>query len=380
MVIIFCTMLGLTLAHWNLVQPDGGFVYNTEPNAMPLGRRNPSTWVDGTNLYIFGGKADTRRLNDLWKYESVSKRWFWQPDTPLEPRSGSCHWFVAGIVWIYGGRNDSSINHGLGDLWSYDLTSRKWNRHDHPSNPGIRYGSYSWTDNAHLYLFGGKSNSNTILGDAWRFDTKSFQWQLVNFTRAILPPRDDGVATKIGNILYFFDGNKFSTLDVQTINVTEITSQGGSPIKREDYVMWSNGSIIYLFGGRATGEIYNDFWSFDIRTNTWISITNNKPSGRWGSGFGTSQNGDLYLFGGSLSGSTSLANDVWTFGSSKSVSVTPPFTSEPLYPAIIAILILTIFMVVMIPISYYFLWRKLSSTSASVSPKASGTSNDFATV
>lgn len=378
--IILVTLLGLTVAQWNLIRSGSGSLYNTEPNAMPLGRRNPSTWVDGNNLYIFGGRADTRRLNDLWKYETASNRWFWQPDTPLDPRSGSSHWFLNGVLWIYGGRNDTSVNHALGDLWSYDLTNRKWTRHNHLTNPGIRYGSYSWTHNSQLYLFGGKSDSNTILDDAWRFDTRSLEWQLVNFTGATLPPRDDGVAVKIGNSLYFFDGNKFFTVDTQTLIVAEITSRSTSnPVKREDYVMWSNGSTIYLFGGRLNAEIYNDFWQFDTQSSIWTMLTDNKPSGRWGSGFSRSQTGELYLFGGALSDSTSLANDVWMFGPNR-MSVTPPSCSnnDSLYPTTIAILILTILITIMVPSGYFLLWR--SSKRTTIESKPSGTSNDFATV
>ena len=58
------------------------------PNILS-GRRNMATWCYQDDMYVFGGKSDDSRVNDLWKWESKYNRWIWQPDTSVSSRSGS---------------------------------------------------------------------------------------------------------------------------------------------------------------------------------------------------------------------------------------------------------------------------------------------------
>ena len=216
--------------------------------------------------------------------------------------------------------------HGLNDFWSYNPETREWKEQNITPNPGLRYGSYFWTDpeNNFLYLFGGKRDSDTILSDLWRFHTQDQTWESVSIVGDRLSLRDDGVSVKIGNQVYFFEGNEFLRLDLTTLTMSKVISNGIYPEKREDFVMWPHGNKIHLFGGRINSQFFGDFWTFDLSTQTW-TLNSEAPPSRWGSGFGYNS-GQIFMFGGQTETSSSLSNDLWTFGNTTSV-----ISEKPIY-------------------------------------------------
>lgn len=361
MLFVLALLVVAVSARWEVFHSGGSPVYNTDLNAIPSGRRNSAFWNYNNNLYIFGGKDKNSRTNDLWKYELNTRRWFWQPNTVLESRSGSSQWSSGGLLWMYGGRNDTKTFHGLNDFWSYNPETREWKEYNFSPNPGPRYGSYFWQDdeNNYLYLFGGKSDSNTILDDIWRFDTKAENWESVTFSGKELPSRDDGVAVQINEYVYFFEGKEFLRLDMKAQTVESISSEGQYPEMREDFIMWSNEDKIHLFGGRVNSKFYGDFWTFDLEENSWTLNSEITPSARWGSGFGIYE-GDLYMFGGQPKDTTSLSNELWIF-TNKNTEVTQIQTSNnpsDIYSIVVTNLAFTSFLVISLCVGLIFLYFK----------------------
>ena len=362
--LLFTTVFSTVFANWVQLNENSGPVYNTEENALLSGRRNAATWSIGSDVYILGGKADDSRTNDFWKYEIKAKRWFWQPNPPTELiiRSGSSQWSLDGLLWLYGGRNDSSTQHALDDLWSYNPATREWKQYFTNINPGPRYGCSFWKDesNNYMYLFGGKSNSVDILDDIWRFDFKSSSWS------SVPPPEnmgsfDDSVTTSIDNNVYFF-GKKFFRLNTKTMTLTDLECESICPDKRDDSVMWSGGDNIYLFGGRINNKIYGDFWVYHTQENHWQELTGTNPFPRWGSNFAQTRSGNLYMLGGQEQDSSLLSNDFWSYtwdDVETNTTVSPTLNNNYtailniIYGISITILVLSLFSCTLLTASFY---------------------------
>ena len=318
------------------------------PNILS-GRRNMATWCYQDDMYVFGGKTDDSRVNDLWKWESKYNRWIWQPDTSVSPRSGSSFWNLGGYLWIYGGRNDTKSSYGLKDMWSYQPDSGTWDKHTETEHsPHIRYGSTVWTDEKRglLYLYGGKTTDNIIIGDMWAFNIKKMTWSNIPLTGSDPGLRDDAMATVYKDQVYFFGGHDGTNREVPYLKILNLktlvwseapVSHGIGPETREDQVMWIVNDILYLFGGKVGDKIFNDFWEYNINDKTWSEInTNNIPLGRWGSGYCVNGSGYLHMFGGAIRDSVSLVNDFWFFSPNDNIieevvnSVTESYNYSPL--------------------------------------------------
>lgn len=307
-------LLSLSCAHWIKLHQGGGPVYSTDSNALLSGRRNSAIWIQGDNIYVLAGRTDIQRVNDFWKYEINTNRWLWQPNVPtsFSIRSGSSHWVMNGMLWLYGGRNDLRSNYTLDDFWSYNPTTREWKRYNMNPNPGPRFGSAFWKDevNNHIYIFAGK-NDNLILRDLWRFDVLRSSWEQI-FIQG-LEPQDDSIATIIEDEVFIFGETQFLILNLRSLSIINVINKGVVPPKRADSVLWSHSQHIYLFGGRTESRTYGDFWRYDILKNEWEKRNDTVPQARWGSAFSTNRNMEVFVFGGQIEDSTALSNDLWMF-------------------------------------------------------------------
>ncbi len=277
------------------ITPNFAGVYGTKGapdiNNKPGSRDGAVSWADlNGNIWLFGGSgyststALSGDLNDLWKFDTISKRWTWVTGNSTLNSFG-----------VYGNKGTAA-----------------------PGNqPGSRSNGNSWTDqNGNLWLFGGYGNgksSSGWLNDLWKFDTLIKQWTWVN---------GDSIPDVTG--VYGTQG---------------IGANGNKPGGR--YVSMSctdNAGNFWLFGGIGFGSTslgaLNDLWKYNAVSNVWTWIkgdnavyiagvygtkgipnSNNKPGSRERANAWTDQNGNFWLFGGygNNSGSTSYLNDLWKF-------------------------------------------------------------------
>lgn len=85
------------------------------------------------------------------------------------------------------------------------------------------------------------------------------------------------------------------------------------PGARRDHTLTANdeGTIAFLFGGRAGGKPLGDLWAFERGSGTWEKIPAKGPAARFGHN-AAYVSGHLVLFGGQGVGST-FFNDAWAF-------------------------------------------------------------------
>ena len=205
----------------------------------PGSRRDSVTWVDRSgNFWLFGGygfdsAGQGAFLNDLWRFDPVSRLWTWMsgvnligPGVDGEPgiygtlgvpapantpggRQGAASWVDnGGNLWLFGGRGLSSVinsDASLNDLWEYSPSTGEWTWMGGSNNlscaelcgtlgvygtlnvpstanfPGGRSHSNQWTDTAgNFWLFGGEGFTSRgqllHLADLWKFSPNSNQW------------------------------------------------------------------------------------------------------------------------------------------------------------------------------------------------------------
>ena len=200
-----------------------------DPANVPGGRIGAVSWTDSQGrFWLFGGTGwisttTGGRLNELWRYDPISRQWTWMAGSNLRDQLG-----------VYGIR-------GVPD----------------PANaPGGRYKAVSWSDGAdRLWLFGGMGFDSLIPGDGmlndlWVFDIATLQWTWVT-------------GSDRAN-----QGGLYGTRGV--------AEAGNTPGAREEAVSWVDlHGDIWLFGGNgltsfAIGGMLNDLWRFYRPSSTGV--------------------------------------------------------------------------------------------------------------
>ena len=348
---IYCAAPACVPGPWTLV-PTGG----------PAPRWGAVTWTDAAGqLWLFGGQdASTGFLNDLWKFDPGTTTWTFVKGTLLDNKPGiygtqgtaaagnmpGGRWAAdakidaSGNVWLFGGQGfDSTTTNGLlNDLWKYNPTTNQWTwvggsklvnqvgsygtlgTASAANIPGGRQAAASWIDpTGNLFVFGGfgldvTGTPNGTLNDLWKYDPVANQWTWVSGSSA---------ANQHG--VYGTPGTAAAT------NV---------PGGRWRSAYWTDASgNLWLFGGfglDSTGTgLLNDLWEYKGGQWIWQQGSNNNsqigsygiqsipsvlntPGARWGAGFWTDTNNQLWLFGGqgydSAAGSgNGLLNDQWRY-------------------------------------------------------------------
>ncbi|CAI2172440.1 912_t:CDS:1 [Funneliformis geosporum] len=165
--------------------------------------------------------------------------------------------------------------------------------------PQLRYyHTTTKTDDDKIYIFGGISKKDVILGDIFYLDLNSNSW---NFIEQIPHPIAGHSTIQVNNYLiscFGIDANAKTTngcniFDISTDTFIQPEELNDPPIPRTLSSMAScenNKNVIYIFGGMdANGNGLNDLYKLDVSkgpTLSWSSInakTTNKtliPSGR----------------------------------------------------------------------------------------------------
>ena len=341
------------------------------PSNFPGARYGAAAWTDPTGkLWLFGGDASAlsaftglQFLNDLWTYDASSGIWTWVSGSS-SPDQGTV-WGTQGVpaasngpgarpyatswtdrngkLWLFGGQvigPDGGVGF-LHELWKYDPASGLWTwmGGGHGDNvegsygtlgvaaatnlPGGRSGAAAWTDaNGDLWMFGGAgfpaigpNAGEGQLGDLWRYGVSTGLWTWMGGSPVLNQP---GVYGTLG-----------------------LPSASSVPGARDSASSWVDpAGNFWLFGGRgfASGSQYadvlNDLWKYDVPGGTWtwmggssvsgqhgtngargFTAPTNVPGARWGAASWSDAKGNLYLFGGYSSFSTTsadaLLSDLW---------------------------------------------------------------------
>ncbi|KAL3673478.1 hypothetical protein V7S43_001188 [Phytophthora oleae] len=151
------------------------------------------------------------------------------------------------IVFMYGGK--SVEDEVLGDAWYLSLEDFAWSRL--PSSvsldPGPRLGCSSAVIRECVYVFGGQDREEKFRSDLWRYNTFDRMWHLCH---------DDNIRA-----LKEVAGDSRSN------------SQTMLPERRAHYSMCSDLGNIWILGGiNRTNTILSDLWCFSVASQKWSHI------------------------------------------------------------------------------------------------------------
>ena len=345
-----------------------GGIYGTKGTAsvgnVPGARGGANSWTDASgNLWLFGGASlvaagfagsggSTVYLNDLWRYSPATGLWTWvsgfsQPNvagyygTPgvaaaanvPGTRFGAASWTdSSGAMWLFGGvgyDSTSQVSY-LNDLWKFDPGTSTWtwvggsNVKDASGTygikgvpavgnmPGAREAATTWTDaSGNLWLFGGEGFSAPglagNLNDLWKYSPTTGLWTWVSGSAGVYA--------------------------VGVYGTQGVASPANAPGSRIGGTAWiDKAGKLWLFGGDGN---LNDLWTFDPSTNMWtwlggsntvnatgvygmqgVQAASNMPGPRLDGNSWTDGSGNLWLFGGTVTGSTGAntsLNDLWRY-------------------------------------------------------------------
>jgi hypothetical protein len=339
---------------------------SAETGAAAIGGRQQFDLVDAPDgtLYLYGGAAGGRALDDLWALP-VGGRW-----QRIEPAPGGAalpaliepHLAVdrAGRLYEFGGvRADGALT---GDLYRFepgrgwaDLTptiegARPPPRQDH----GFAYDPAG----DDLYVFGGDGGALGPLNDFWRFEIGANRW--VDLTErsgalAIQPRELYGLTYDGHGHLYVFGGtidgggsygrrlDDFWRYDLASGLWTDLTRASDSGIVpgRHYYGQAADADgNFYVLGGYLTPSndsppslVMDDFWRYDATAASWARIDTSAAPGLlpripYGMAYRPDANA-LVVFGGT--DGTRLVNDTWTLqlGGLQPGSPTPTASASP---------------------------------------------------
>ena len=305
--------------------------YSFEP--LPFGQPAPQARTDGTavydpqgrRLYVFGGRAGSRR-NDLWAYSFDRAAWTeLRPDGTLPPaRDG--HTMVLDSarrrLIVFGGQAGGFFN----DVWAYAVETGRWTRLDAPGPaPNIRYGHSAIADarRGRMVISHGFTDAGRF-DDTWAFDFAANTWTDISPSGARPLPRCLHRAAydpARGRMLLYggcASGNgpcpldDLWSFDLAANAWTQLAS--GGPPAREFYGVGFDTEMdrMAIFGGRGNGALFDDAWTFDPAANAWqkLEIAGPGPSAR-SRVEGAFVNGmGVVFFGGAAAGGRST-NELW---------------------------------------------------------------------
>lgn len=163
---------------WEIMIPDRGANGRV---AVPPPRTNHSvvTWQD--KLYLFGGTDGNSWFNDVWTYDPSTNAWSELDCIGYIPtaREGHAAALVNDTMYIFGGRIQDGTD--LGDLAAFRISTRRWYMFQNMGpSPSPRSGHSMTTFGKHIIVLGGEPSSaprdSEELSIAYILDTSKIRY------------------------------------------------------------------------------------------------------------------------------------------------------------------------------------------------------------
>ncbi|KAL8290881.1 hypothetical protein RB598_006224 [Gaeumannomyces tritici] len=172
---------------------------NSDSGGPPVGKVPPArtnhTMINyNEKMYLFGGTNGFQWFNDVWCYDSPTNTW-----TMLDcigyipiPREGHAAALVDDVMYIFGGRTEEGSD--LGDLAAFRITSRRWYTFQNMGpSPSPRSGHSMTTVGKAVVVVGGEPSSAATavndLGLVYMLDTTKIRY----------PPNDSSSQSRNGS-------------------------------------------------------------------------------------------------------------------------------------------------------------------------------------
>ncbi|XP_054785640.1 tRNA wybutosine-synthesizing protein 2/3/4 isoform X2 [Prosopis cineraria] len=179
-------------------------------------------------------------------------------------------------VFVFGGFGGMGRHAKRNDLLMLDPYSGTLQTIRTVGDLSSRLGHTSSLVGDYMFLIGGRTGPDKILGEVWVLDTAKNCWKLMQCGGSDFLPRHRHAAAAVGSNIYVFGGldndNIFSSFYIlDTINLIwkKVPVSGDWPCARHSHSMVAHGSQIFMFGGYDGTKALDDLYSFDIRKGQW---------------------------------------------------------------------------------------------------------------
>ncbi|KAF8792617.1 Kelch domain-containing protein 2 [Argiope bruennichi] len=179
--------LDLDKFQWQLLEPSGtppipvdkmvGWTYNKKFYVFG-GFGNPDSGPPHDFQFVFYHLLWRGWTNQFFEYDPAKNHWSRPFSTGTLPSARAAHAVAVmhGKVYIFGGRHDVFR---MNDLHCLDMTTMSWSGEMAVKGPvpvGRSWHSLTALADQYLVLYGGFSQNNVALSDCWLFDTKAEIW------------------------------------------------------------------------------------------------------------------------------------------------------------------------------------------------------------
>ncbi|KYQ88986.1 hypothetical protein DLAC_10200 [Tieghemostelium lacteum] len=262
---------------------------------LPSSRyKHTSTRVGDLIVYIGGQVSDQKRFNDVIHYDTKLNK-FTRPKVlgdKVPNFSRHTARAVGNKIWVFGGYSGRGQFY---DLQCYDPKLNLWEQVTNVTGdiPKSRTNHASTTWGDYLYIFGGNSiqqGEYEILSDMHRINTKTLQWEKVQFTcdAGDIPSERCGHCLEtINDKIYLFGGGRWDGQWMKRHNDIYIfdpvtchwskpkISERSSPPETSTFsVSFVYGRFLYLFGGGnpKLNMVTNTLYQYDTVLNSWEKL------------------------------------------------------------------------------------------------------------
>jgi hypothetical protein len=264
----------LASATWTEVAVDG-----RRPSAR-FG--HAAAWVPDVGLVIFAGQQGADFFDELWAFDPGPGAWRKLPARGARPapRYGTCAGLGAdGRLWISHG---FTFRGRFDDTRAYDFGTRTW--HDE-TPPGKRPSQRClhdcfWSSDGRLVLYGGQDDASASLGDAWALDPAAGWSRLPDPTaaarRLYAVAVDARAAWIFGGAAE--DGSRLGDLwrvDRATLEWQEASPAGRAPAGRSAGTLLfdeASAARLLLFGGEGRSARRADLWQLAPRAEAEAEV------------------------------------------------------------------------------------------------------------
>ncbi|KAL8008320.1 putative vacuolar protein sorting-associated protein [Plasmopara halstedii] len=306
-----------------LQSPKGQLSENVFPQPPHL--KGYASVLIGEKLFVIGGiivndlsvPSSSEPTNQVWMYDTAAKSWEMWADFPI----GICHHQVVAVneteMLVLGGEKNcaasrhmdlyrcSTLRHADGSLPSWTLVQASIGAAT--SMPPVRAFHTASTIQVRMdtvvFMYGGKSIENEILGDVWYLSIEDYTWSKLPSSVSLDPgPRIGCSSAVIGECVYIFGGQdregkfrsdlwRYNTFDRLWLlchddhsatssdvagtltNTTRKSSQLVLPEGRVRYSMCSDLGNIWIFGGiNVANTLLCDLWYFSVTSQKWNHV------------------------------------------------------------------------------------------------------------
>ncbi|KEY68688.1 hypothetical protein S7711_00562 [Stachybotrys chartarum IBT 7711] len=267
----------------------------------PGPRVGHSSLLVGNAFIVYGGdtKIDESDVLDETLYLLNTSTRQWSRALPAGPRPSGRYGHSLNIlgskIFIFGGQVEGFFMNDLSafDLNQLQMPNNRWEILLHgdtsPKVPAARTNHSMITHEDKMYLFGG-TNGFQWFNDVWCYDPAVNKWSQLDCRGYIPCPREGHAASLVGDVMYVFGGRTEEGTDLGDLAAFKITSHrwytfqnmGPSPSPRSGHSMTTVGKSIVVLGGEpsAAAAAINDLGILYVLDTTKIQYPNDsQPQG-----------------------------------------------------------------------------------------------------